>query len=166
MEQVTVTLRTLSHHRSKHPCTVFNLFWPCLFESSLIQFSQHCAQSFKFLLFWKFLEVRKTSAGIKIDIVWLWCNPVAVFKSFRSSVCAGSTYHGKGKLIYFGLISNPGLMREGLHRVNQVENKQGWIIFKSQQAIKPEQACGSSSWKENISGFSIREFLVLNISTS
>lgn len=56
-------------------------------------------------------------------------------------------------------------MREGLHRVNQVENKQGWIIFKSQYAIKPEQARGSSSRKENISGFSIIEFLVLNIST-
>lgn len=41
---------------------------PCFYDCSLIQFLQ---QAFRFLLFRKFLEVRKTLAEVKIDIIWL-----------------------------------------------------------------------------------------------
>lgn len=59
------------------------------------------------------------------------------------------------------------LMRGGLRRVNQVENKQGWFIFlKGRNTNKLEQAHGSSWWKKNISGFSIIQVLALDISTS
>lgn len=42
-------------------------------------------------------------------------------------------------------IKNLCLMREGLHRVNQVENTRRLNYFQ-----KPERARGSRSWKENI----------------
>ena len=109
LELVTFT-RTSNPQRSKfqEPWTMFNpRSDPAFMTAVWFNFLQHCAQSSTFLLFWKFLKVRKTLAWIKIDIVWLWCNPAAVSWSFLFAVGAGSTYRWKGKLIYFGLITKP-----------------------------------------------------------
>lgn len=85
-----------------------------------------------FLLFWKFLEVRKTGSEVKIDIVWLWCNPSAVFISFSFCCRCGRAESQKRESDLLWLHIKPALMRGGSLRVNQVENEQGWIIFRGQ----------------------------------
>lgn len=45
-------------------------------------------------------------------------------------------------------------MREGLHRVNQVENKQGWIIFKSRVLLGSRRLVAGAHAKKTSQGFS------------
>lgn len=52
-------------------------------------------------------------------------------------------------------------MRECLHRVNQIEHKQSWIIFKSQHAFNQSRPAGAAHEKKTFQGFPSYNYLLL-----
>lgn len=114
---------------------------------------------FFFPPFWTFLEVIRTLTRVKIDIFWLWCNPMAVSKVFFLLVQAQHITE-KGNWFILAQFQNPGLMRECLHILNQIENKQGWIIFKSQHAFNQSRPAAAHE-KKTFLGFPSYNYLFL-----